>query len=77
MLLDLDDPTLLRGYLPDPLIVATEEERDGYVPNVAYTCGTIAHGSRLVVPYGSADSAIGVAVIDLDRLLDALRQAHA
>lgn len=72
MLLDLDDPTRVRGQLPEPLIEPTEEERDGYVPNVAYTCGALAHGNQLVVPYGSADSAVGVAVIDLPALLSAL-----
>jgi predicted GH43/DUF377 family glycosyl hydrolase len=72
MLLDIDDPTRMRGRLPEPLIEPTEAERDGYVPNVAYTCGALVHRDRLVVPYGSADSAVGVAVIDLPRLLSAL-----
>ena len=59
MLLDLEDPTKLIGELADPLITPTEAERDGYVPNVVYTCGALAVGDRLVVPYGSADSFVG------------------
>jgi predicted GH43/DUF377 family glycosyl hydrolase len=42
------------------------------VPNVAYTCGALVHGDHLVVPYGSADSSIGVAIVDLPRLLSTL-----
>jgi Predicted glycosylase len=72
MLLDIDDPTRVRGQLAEPLIEPTQEERDGYVPNVAYTCGALVHGDRLVVPYGSADSSIGVAVVDLPRLLSTM-----
>jgi predicted GH43/DUF377 family glycosyl hydrolase len=71
MLLDIDDPTRVRGQLAEPLIEPTEKERDGYVPNVAYTCGALVHRDHLVVPYGSADSAVGVAAIDLPRLLSA------
>jgi predicted GH43/DUF377 family glycosyl hydrolase len=72
MLLDLDDPTRVLGELAEPLITPTESERDGYVPNVVYTCGALAHGDRLVLPYGCADSTIGIAVIDLPRLLNQL-----
>ena len=72
MLLDIDDPSRVRGQLAEPLIEPGQTERDGYVPNVAYTCGALVHRDRLVVPYGSADSAVGVAVIDLPRLLSVL-----
>jgi predicted GH43/DUF377 family glycosyl hydrolase len=72
MLLDLDDPTKLIGELPEPLITPDEAERDGYVPNVVYTCGALAVADRLVVPYGSADSSVGAAVFDLPGLLDQL-----
>ena len=75
MLLDLEDPTKLIGELADPLITPTEAERDGYVPNVVYTCGALAVGDRLVVPYGSADSSVGSAVVDLPALLDQLTSA--
>jgi predicted GH43/DUF377 family glycosyl hydrolase len=68
VLLDLDDPSRLVGQLAEPLLVPTESERDGYVPNVVYTCGALVHGDRLIVPYGCADSSIGVAVVDLPAL---------
>ena len=47
-------------------------ERDGYVPNVVYTCGALVHGDHLVVPYGSADANVGIATIPLGQLLDRL-----
>ena len=72
VLLDLDDPSELIGHLAEPLLEPAPGERDGYVPNVVYTCGALVHGDRLVVPYGSADSAVGVAVVDLPALLDRL-----
>jgi predicted GH43/DUF377 family glycosyl hydrolase len=75
MLLDIDDPTQVLGQLSEPLLVPDESERDGYVPNVVYTCGAIIHRGCLVVPYGSADSSIGVATFDVADLLDALRKA--
>jgi predicted GH43/DUF377 family glycosyl hydrolase len=70
LLLDLDDPTRLIAQLADPLLSPTEAEREGYVPNVVYSCGALAHGDRLIVPYGCADTSIGIAVIDLPYLLD-------
>jgi predicted GH43/DUF377 family glycosyl hydrolase len=72
LLLDLADPRRVIGHLPDPLIEPEEDEREGYVPNVVYTCGAIVHGKRLVVPYGFSDSGIAVAQVALAELLDAL-----
>lgn len=74
MLLDIDDPTRVRGRLSRPLIGPADTERDGYVPNVTYACGAIAHHDRLIMPYGSADNAVGVATIDLPRLLRVLQE---
>ena len=51
-LLDLDDPTRVIGHLTEPLLTPTEDERDGYVPNVVYSCGAMLHGDTLVLPYG-------------------------
>jgi predicted GH43/DUF377 family glycosyl hydrolase len=73
MLLDRDDPTTVIGHLREPLLVAGDNERDGYVPNVVYSCGAIVHNDVLVMPYGSADSSVGVATFDLPALLSALR----
>ena len=51
MLLDLDDPRKVIGSLDEPLIMPTETEREGYVPNVVYTCGAMIHGDYLYIPY--------------------------
>jgi predicted GH43/DUF377 family glycosyl hydrolase len=72
LLLDLHDPQRILGHLTDPLIEPVEAERDGYVPNVVYTCGAIVHKDRLVIPYGFADSGVAVASVALPDLLDAL-----
>ncbi len=50
----------------------TEDERDGYVPNVVYSCGAMLHGDHIVVPFGMADANIGVATVPLAQLLDRL-----
>lgn len=71
-LLDLDDPTVVRGVLADPLLVPDEDERVGYVPNVVYSCGALVHADRLVLPYGCSDSSIRFAFVDLPALLDRL-----
>jgi predicted GH43/DUF377 family glycosyl hydrolase len=75
MLLDLDDPLRVRGVLPEPLLVPTEEERIGYVPNVVYTCGGLLHGDLLVLPYACSDAFIRFAVHPLEPLLDRLLQS--
>lgn len=72
MLLDLSDPSIVLGSLAEPLLAANDDERDGYVPNVVYSCGSMIHGGTLVLPYGCSDSVIRVALVDLDRLLAGL-----
>ena len=72
VLLDLDDPTRVIGHLTEPLLAPAEDERDGYVPNVVYSCGALLHGDTIVLPYGIADANVGVATIPLDQLLDRL-----
>ncbi len=57
-----------------PLIEPDETEREGYVPNVVYTCGAIVHGDELVVPYGFSDSGIAIAQVPVADLLSALRE---
>ena len=71
-LLDIDDPTRVVGHLEEPLLVPTEDERDGYVPNVVYSCGAIIHGDQLIIPYAMADSATSVATVPLGPVLDNL-----
>lgn len=69
VLLDLNDPTKVIGRLKEPLLIPNEEEREGYVPNVVYSCGSIIHNNELIIPYGMADYASGFASISLDELL--------
>jgi predicted GH43/DUF377 family glycosyl hydrolase len=75
MLLDLHDPTRVLARLAEPLLSPTEAEREGYVPNVVYSCGALVHNERLIVPYGCADSSVSVAVIDMPALLDTMLAA--
>jgi predicted GH43/DUF377 family glycosyl hydrolase len=72
VLLDLDDPARMLGRLSAPLMVADDTERDGYVPNVLYSCGALLHGDSLVIPHGISDATVGIAVVDLSELLDRL-----
>jgi predicted GH43/DUF377 family glycosyl hydrolase len=72
MLLDLDAPQRVIGHLAEPLIEPDESEREGYVPNVVYTCGAIVHADRLIVPYGFSDAGIAFAQVELSDLLEAL-----
>ena len=72
MLLDLDDPPKVIGCLDEPLIMPTEQDRDGYVPNVVYTCGAMIHNEHLYIPYATSDSVTRFAFVSLDQLLDRL-----
>lgn len=71
-LLDLNDPTRVIGRLREPLLSANEAEREGYVPNVVYTCGALLHGRELIIPYAMSDSATSFATVPLDDLLAAM-----
>jgi predicted GH43/DUF377 family glycosyl hydrolase len=73
MLLDLDDPWRVIGELPGPLLAPETDEREGYVPNVVYTCGGIVHNGLLILPYGFSDVGIRIATVPLDALLARLR----
>lgn len=73
LLLDLDDPTRVVGWLEEPFLTPTEDERSGYVPNVVYSCGAMLHGRTIVLPYGCSDSTTRIALVDLDAVLEALR----
>jgi len=73
MLLDLDDPAKVLGHLDAPLLMPENAERDGYVPNVVYTCGALLHRERLILPYGLSDTAATIVTLTLDSLLEQLR----
>ena len=71
-LLDRDDPGKLIGRLREPLLRPNENEREGYVPNVVYTCGALVHNGELIIPYGLADHATGFATVALAEVLAAM-----
>jgi predicted GH43/DUF377 family glycosyl hydrolase len=71
-LLDLNDPARVIGRLREPLLSPNEAEREGYVPNVVYTCGALLHGRELIIPYAMSDSATSFATVSLDELLAAI-----
>jgi predicted GH43/DUF377 family glycosyl hydrolase len=72
ILLDLDDPSRVIGRLRRPLLEPAPDERDGYVPNVVYSCGGLLHDGVVWIPHGIGDVRIGVAWVPLDELLAAL-----
>ncbi|MGZ3750691.1 MAG: glycoside hydrolase family 130 protein [Mucilaginibacter sp.] len=71
-LLKLDDPTIEIGRLNEPLLIPNAEEREGYVPNVLYSCGAIIHNNKLIIPYGVSDSSTAFAEVDLNDLINKL-----
>ena len=71
-LLDRDDPSRVIGRLREPLIKPNENEREGYVPNVVYSCGSLLHGRQLVIPYAMSDYATTFATLPLDEVLSAM-----
>jgi predicted GH43/DUF377 family glycosyl hydrolase len=60
------------GALREPLLSPTDDEREGYVPNVVYSCGALRHGDRLLLPYGASDASVRFALVDVPLLLDRL-----
>jgi predicted GH43/DUF377 family glycosyl hydrolase len=71
-LLDRDDPSKVIGRLREPLLKPNENEREGYVPNVVYTCGALVHNGELIIPYGLADHATSFATVPLEEVLAAM-----
>jgi len=71
-LLDLNDPSKVIGRLREPLLSPEGNEREGYVPNVVYSCGSMLHGRELILPYAMSDKASAIASFPLDELLAAL-----
>ena len=67
-LLDLDDPTKILCHLKEPLLIPNEEEREGYVPNVVYSCGALINNDELIIPYAMSDFASTFATIPLNEL---------
>jgi predicted GH43/DUF377 family glycosyl hydrolase len=77
LLLDLDEPDRVIGRLTQPLIEPNWEDRDGYVPNVVYSCGSMLAGDDLLLPYGIADREVGIALVEVAELVDAMVSVKA
>ncbi|SHM20721.1 glycoside hydrolase family 130 protein [Flavobacterium xinjiangense] len=74
-LFDLDDPSKEIGRLKEPLLSPLEDEREGYVPNVVYSCGSIIHNNSLILPYAVSDYSSTYGVVDLVELIEALKKS--
>lgn len=74
VLLDLEDPSIVLGRTQSPILIPNENEREGYVPNVVYSCGAMIHNGTVVLPYAMSDYASRVALVDLKELLTALKR---
>lgn len=72
VLLDRSDPRRVIADLPEPLLVPDEQERNGYVPNVLYSCGGLVHAGRLLLPYAFSDAGVHVCLAEVDELVRAL-----
>lgn len=69
LLLDLEDPTKVIAHLERPLLSPNGEEREGYVPNVVYSCGSLLHNGELIIPYAMSDYCSSFASVNLDELI--------
>ena len=69
-MLDLADPTRVIGQFSEPILMANDKEREGYVPNVVYSCGSIIHNNELIIPYAMSDYSSGFASVPLEELLE-------
>jgi predicted GH43/DUF377 family glycosyl hydrolase len=74
LLLDLEDPSKVIGDLRDPLLAPNADERDGYVPNVVYSCGPLRFEDTLIIPYAVSDTHTSVATVSLSKLVAKMMQ---
>ena len=75
-LLGIDDPSKVIGRLDEPILTPDEHEREGYVPNVVYSCGSMIHEDTLIVPYGIADQRCRVATVSIPELLSRFKSSR-
>jgi predicted GH43/DUF377 family glycosyl hydrolase len=76
-LLDKGDPSVVIGRLEEPLLTSNENEREGYVPNVVYSCGSVIHGDELIIPYAMSDHASSFAKVNVSKLLNKLTKSKS
>ena len=74
ILLDLDNPDKIIKATREPILFPLENERDGYVPNVVYSCGSIIHQDYLIMPYAISDTRSGVAKFNMKELLNCMER---
>lgn len=74
VLLDLENPAKIIAYLEAPLLVPHAEEREGYVPNVVYSCGSLIHNDELIIPYAMSDLMSGIATVKVAHLLHCMQR---
>jgi predicted GH43/DUF377 family glycosyl hydrolase len=72
MLLDLNDPSRIIARLKQPMLSPHEEEREGYVPNVVYSCGALIHNGNLIIPYAMSDISSGLVSVNVNELIDCM-----
>jgi predicted GH43/DUF377 family glycosyl hydrolase len=74
ILLDIDNPGRIIGNRIEPLLICNPEEREGYVPNVVYSCGAIIHNDNLIIPYAMSDTCSGIVTISLSELFNNIQR---
>jgi predicted GH43/DUF377 family glycosyl hydrolase len=76
-LLDLNDPRKVIARLDQPLLAPNANEREGYVPNVVYSCGGLLHNHLLIIPYAMSDYATTFATVPLEALMAHMKHISA
>lgn len=76
ILLDIENPSKIIGNMSEPLLVCNQEEREGYVPNVVYSCGSIIHNDNLIIPYAMSDTCSGIVTIELSELFTNIQKTR-
>jgi len=74
VLLDIENPSKIIGNIVEPLLTCTPDEREGYVPNVVYSCGAIIHKDNLILPYAMSDTCSGIAIISVTELFNNINE---
>ncbi|MCC5814893.1 MAG: glycosidase, partial [Leptospira sp.] len=74
ILLDLENPSKIIARLEEPLLTPNEEEREGYVPNVVYSCGSLIHNNKLIVSYAMSDITSRIASVDVSDLIACMKK---
>lgn len=74
ILLDLENPDKIIGNMSEPLLICNQEEREGYVPNVVYSCGSIVHNDNLIIPYAMSDTCSGIVTVSLSELFNNMQK---